>query len=170
MNYSKIKHYDIANGPGIRTSLFVSGCSNHCEGCFNPETWNPNYGMTFTDETIKEIIDSIDDNIEGISILGGDPLEKYNLNGVKKLIEEFRKKFGHNKTIWLWSGYTIENIISDKDKWETVKDIDVLVEGPFILAKRDLKLQYRGSSNQRIIDIKLSQLLNSFVLKEEYME
>lgn len=170
MHYAKIKYFDIANGPGIRTSLFVSGCSNHCEGCFNPETWNPNYGNEFTDEEIKKIIESVDDNIAGISILGGDPLEIYNLIMVKKLITEFRKEFGFKKDIWLWSGYTIENIINDRNKWDIVKDVDVLVEGPFKIEERDLTLKFRGSANQQIIDIQASQSLNSCILKDEYME
>lgn len=170
MHYAKIKYFDIANGPGVRTSLFVSGCSNHCEGCFNPETWNPNYGQEFTEKEIEKIIDSVNDNIAGISILGGDPLENYNLTMVKKLITTFRKKFGFKKDIWLWSGYTIENIINDRNKWDVVKDVDVLVEGPFEIKKRNLKLQFRGSSNQQIIDIQASQAFNTCVLKEEYME
>ena len=170
MHYAKIKYFDVANGPGIRTSLFVSGCSNHCEGCFNPETWDPNYGNEFTDEEIEKIIESVDDNIAGISILGGDPLEIYNLIMVKKLITEFRKKFNFEKDIWLWSGYTIENIINDRNKWDVVKDVDVLVEGPYVEKKRNLNLKFRGSSNQQIIDIQASQTFNTCILKEEYME
>ena len=170
MHYAKIKYFDVANGPGIRTSLFVSGCSNHCKGCFNPETWDPNYGNEFTDEEIEKIIESVDDNIAGISILGGDPLEIYNLIMVKKLITEFRKKFNFEKDIWLWSGYTIENIINDRNKWDVVKDVDVLVEGPYVEKKRNLNLKFRGSSNQQIIDIQASQTFNTCILKEEYME
>ena len=106
MNYGKIKYFDIANGIGIRTSIFISGCSNHCKGCFQPETWDFNYGQKFTDETIKEILDSIDnEHIAGLSILGGDPLEYNNLEMVNKLIDEFRKRFGFTKDIWMWTGY-----------------------------------------------------------------
>ena len=105
MHYAKIKRFDIANGVGIRTSVFVSGCSNKCKGCFNQELWDRNYGQEFTDETIKEILDSIDKPyIDGLSILGGDPLEYYNLEMVNKLIVEFRKRFGFNKSIWMWNG------------------------------------------------------------------
>ena len=113
MNYAKIKYFDIANGPGIRTSLFVSGCSNHCKGCFNPETWDFHYGQEFTEETIKEILDSIDnEHIAGLSILGGDPLEYNNLEMVNKLINEFRKRFGFTKDIWMWTGYVLEDFMN----------------------------------------------------------
>ena len=170
MNYAKIKHFDIANGPGIRTSVFVSGCSNHCKGCFNPETWDPTYGNKFTDEIIEEILNSIDNpNIAGLSILGGDPLEYYNLDMVHKLINEFRKRFGFDKTIWMWTGYTVECIMNDDRKSEVARLVDVLVEGPFIECKKDLKLMYRGSSNQQIIDMQLSQTFNTMILKDEYM-
>ena len=170
MNYAKIKYFDIANGPGIRTSLFVSGCSNHCKGCFNPETWDFHYGQEFTDETIKEILDSIDKPyIDGLSILGGDPLEYYNLEMVDKLIVEFRKHFGFNKSIWMWTGYLLEDIINDDRRWEVVRKLDYLVDGPFIQKKKNLKLKYRGSENQRIIDMQNSQTFNTLILKDEYM-
>lgn len=169
MHYSKIKHFDIANGPGVRTSLFVSGCNNHCKGCFNPETWNFNYGEEFTDKTIKEILDSIDnDNITGLSILGGDPLEYANLDMVGKLVKEFRNRFGFSKTIWMWTGYLMEDIAfaPDKRRWDVVRWIDVLVDGKFVLGKKDLKLQFRGSSNQRIIEIQKSQTFNTLILSD----
>ena len=170
MNYAKIKHFDIANGPGIRTSVFVSGCSNHCKGCFNPETWDPTYGNKFTDEIIEEILNSIDNpNIAGLSMHGGDPLEYYNLDMFHQLINEFRKRFGFDKTIRMWTGYTIENIMNDDRKCEVARLVDVLVEGPFIERKKDLKLMYRGSSNQQIIDMQLSQTFNTMILKDEYM-
>lgn len=175
MNYAKIKYFDVANGPGIRTSLFVSGCSNHCKGCFNPETWNFHYGKEFTDETIKEILDSIDnDYCAGLSILGGDPLEYENLKDVNKLITEFRKRFGFNKSIWMWTGYVLEDfmntpIITFPTRIEVARKVDVLVDGRFELKKKDLKLQFRGSSNQRIIDMQNSQTFNTLILKDEYM-
>ena len=171
MHYAKVKEFDIANGPGIRTSLFVSGCSNHCKGCFQPETWNPFYGQEFTRETIEEILKSINNNYcAGLSILGGDPLEFYNLEKVLELIQAFRKQFKNKKTIWMWTGYTIEEIMEDERRANIVKLVDILVEGPFILEKRNLKLKYRGSSNQQIIDMQASQIFNSIILKEEYME
>lgn len=170
MHYAKIKRFDIANGVGIRTSVFVSGCSNKCKGCFNQELWDKDYGQEFTDETIKEILDSIDKPyIGGLSILGGDPLEYYNLEMVDKLIIEFRKRFGFNKSIWMWTGYLLEDIINDDRRWEVVRKLDYLVDGPFIQKKKNLKLKYRGSENQRIIDIQNSQTFNTLILKDEYM-
>ena len=170
MHYAKIKRFDIANGVGIRTSVFVSGCSNKCKGCFNQELWDKDYGQEFTDETIKEILDSIDKPyIDGLSILGGDPLEYYNLEMVDKLIVEFRKHFGFNKSIWMWTGYLLEDIINDDRRWEVVRKLDYLVDGPFIQKKKNLKLKYRGSENQRIIDMQNSQTFNTLILKDEYM-
>lgn len=175
MNYGKIKYFDIVNGIGIRTSLFVSGCSNHCKGCFQPETWDFNYGQKFTDETIKEILDSIDnEHIAGLSILGGDPLEYNNLEMVNKLIDEFRNRFGFAKDIWMWTGYVLEDIMGENtrklNKIDVARKVDILIDGRFELRKRDLKLKYRGSSNQRIIDMQLSQTFNTCILKEEYMK
>lgn len=170
MHYAKIKRFDIANGVGIRTSVFVSGCSNKCKGCFNQELWDKDYGQEFTDETIKEILDSIDKPyIDGLSILGGDPLEYYNLEMVDKLIVEFRKRFGFNKSIWMWTGYLLEDIINDDRRWEVVRKLDYLVDGPFVQRKKNLKLKYRGSENQRIIDMQNSQTFNTLILKDEYM-
>ena len=170
MHYAKIKRFDIANGVGIRTSVFVSGCSNKCKGCFNQELWDKDYGQEFTDETIKEILDSIDKPyIDGLSILGGDPLEYYNLEMVDKLIIEFRKRFGFNKSIWMWTGYLLEDIMNDDRRWEVVRKLDYLVDGPFIQKKKNLKLKYRGSENQRIIDMQNSQTFNTLILKDEYM-
>ena len=170
MHYAKIKRFDIANGVGIRTSVFVSGCSNKCKGCFNQELWDKDYGQEFTDETIKEILNSIDKPyIDGLSILGGDPLEYYNLEMVDKLIVEFRNRFGFNKSIWMWTGYLLEDIINDDRRWEVVRKLDYLVDGPFIQKKKNLKLKYRGSENQRIIDMQNSQTFNTLILKDEYM-
>lgn len=167
MHYAKIKHFDTANGPGVRTSLFVSGCSNHCKGCFQPETWDPEYGKEFTDETIKEILDSIDNPyIRGLSILGGDPLELYNLKGVEKLIDAFHARFGWTKDIWMWTGYIIEEIVVHPLRWDVVRKVNYLVDGPFVLEKRDLKLSNRGSSNQRVINIQASQAYNGLVIEE----
>ena len=169
MHYAKIKRFDIANGVGIRTSVFVSGCSNKCKGCFNQELWDKDYGQEFTDETIKEILDSIDKPyIDGLSILGGDPMEYYNLEMVDKLIVEFRKRFGFNKSIWMWTGYLLEDIINDDRRWEVVRKLDYLVDGPFIQKKKNLKLKYRGSEDQRIIDMQNSQTFNTLIC--DYMD
>ena len=169
MHYAKIKKFDIANGVGIRTSIFVSGCSNKCKGCFNQELWDKDYGQEFTDETIKEILDSIDNSyIAGLSILGGDPLEYYNLEMVDKLIIEFRKRFGFNKSIWMWTGYLLEDIVNDSRRWEVVRKLDYLVDGPFIQKRKNLKLKYRGSDNQRIINIQNSQTFNTLICDYMY--
>lgn len=152
MNYSNIKYFSTANGAGVRTAVFVSGCDLHCPGCFNPETWDFNHGTKFTDETINKILDSIEPvYISGLSILGGEPLNPKNCNDVYKLVKEFRKRFGYEKTIWIWSGYTLGSM--DELQKEIVFDCDVLVDGPFVLAKKNLKIPYRGSTNQRVWDI-----------------
>jgi anaerobic ribonucleoside-triphosphate reductase activating protein len=161
MNYSGIKNYDIANGLGIRLSLFVSGCKNHCKGCFNRDTWDFNYGQAFTDETIQQILDMLKpEEIDGITILGGDPMETENQPSVLKLIKSIREKYPE-KTIWLYTGYTLdEDIISSNGKRhipdcsiELISMCDIIVDGRFVLELKDLALNYRGSSNQRIIAI-----------------
>lgn len=169
MNYAKIKYFDIANGPGVRTSLFVSGCSNHCKGCFNPETWNPNFGQKFTKEKLNDILDSIDrPEIKGLSLLGGDPLEYYNLSEVNKIIDKFRDRFGYyKKDIWMWTGYLLEDIINDPLRWKVVSKVDTLIDGRFEITKKNLKLKFRGSENQRIIDIQKSQTFNTLILQYE---
>lgn len=154
MYYGAIKPLDIANGPGIRVSLFVSGCRNRCKGCFNPETWNFKYGQEFTGETLHELVRLIDnDNIQGLSILGGDSFEPENIETVYeicKLIKFLRP----NKDIWMWTGYDfIEDGLIDLP---VMKYIDVLVDGRFEEDLKDLRLKWRGSSNQRVIDVKRS--------------
>lgn len=155
MNYATIKNFDIANGPGVRVSLFVSGCRRRCKGCFNSEAWDFGYGQKFTIETLVDLVEVLrDDNITGLSILGGDPLEPENISAVCAVCD-YVKRFLPRKTIWLWTGYL----------WEDVKDlrvmnyIDILVDGPFYEDWKDLSLAFRGSSNQRIIDVQKS--LNS---------
>lgn len=152
MNYATIKPLDIANGEGIRVSLFVSGCTRRCKGCFNQEAQDFSYGQEFTWETLHELERLVNDpNVSGLSILGGDPLEPENRQWVEMLCAYIR----HNcpgKTIWLWTG----------DLWENVKDlpvmqyVDILVDGPFIEDLKDLRLKWRGSSNQRIINVQES--------------
>ena len=152
MKYSKIRKMDISNGPGIRVSIFMQGCTFHCEGCFNPETWDFNEGIEFTDETINQIIDLCDNkNIEGLSILGGEPLHPKNIEGSTKLAKIFKEKFPE-KTLWVWSGFLFENIKEN----EIFKYIDVLVDGQFKIKLKNPKLKYCGSSNQRVIDVKKS--------------
>lgn len=159
MNYSVIRPLDIANGPGIRVSLFVSGCRRHCKGCFNPETWSFTYGQEFTYETVAEIDRLLDNpNIEGLSILGGDPFEPENRECVESLCS-YVKMFHPKKTIWVWTGYLYEDIC----RYSVMQYIDVLVDGRFEESLRDLRLKYRGSSNQRVIDVKASSKAGSCV-------
>lgn len=149
MNYGRINKTDIANGPGVRVSIFVSGCRNRCKGCFQPETWDFNYGEYFSTETIDEIYKGMSpDYISGLTILGGDPMEPENRPDVLRL-SRIMKMLYPNKTIWIYTGYKYENL---KDL-EIMDYIDVLVDGPFIESKKDISLQFMGSSNQRIIDI-----------------
>jgi anaerobic ribonucleoside-triphosphate reductase activating protein len=150
VNYGTIKHLDIANGPGCRVSIFVSGCRNHCKGCFQPETWDFTYGKEFDSEALQELLRLLaDPHVSGLSILGGDPFEPENRNRVLDICRTVRERFGDTRTIWVWTGY----------EWEDLRDlsvmryIDVLVDGPFKEELRDLRLFYRGSSNQRVIDI-----------------
>lgn len=152
MRYNKIKLNDIANGPKVNISLYTQGCPHHCKGCFNEETWDFNGGKEFTNRTLQYILDNINIDIErDLSILGGEPLCSQNLSGVIKLCSTIKDIFP-DKKIYIWTGYTFETL-NDKQK-EILQYIDVLVDGPFILEKRDLKLKMRGSSNQRVIDIK----------------
>ena len=149
MNYGRIKKTDIANGLGVRVSLFVSGCRNHCKGCFNPETWDFNHGKEFTLMTFIEIDNALDpDYIDGLTILGGDPFEPENIDMVTAICETIRK-VNPLKTIWIYTGYLYEDL---KDL-EIMKYIDVLVDGPFIEDLKDISLVFKGSSNQRIIDV-----------------
>ena len=150
MNYAEIKKVDIANGPGVRVSLFVSGCRNHCKGCFNPETWDFDYGRPFTRETEDEIIEALRPSwIQGLSILGGEPTEEENAAVLIPFLKRVRAALP-DKDIWLYSGYTYEAL---RDK-EILSLADVLVDGPFLLEQKDAGLAFRGSRNQRIIDLR----------------
>ena len=169
MNYGGIIKDDIANGPGIRTSLFVSGCRNNCPGCFNKEVQNFNYGKEFTEETIIDIIDSVDDSYHyGITLLGGDPMEPENAKELLPLCKEFRNKFGNSKTIWTYTGYLYENLIdlnNNDPRKKLLNFTNVLVDGPFVESLKDITLEFRGSSNQRIIDCEKSCRHNVVLLK-----
>lgn len=159
MYYGKINKHDIANGDGVRVSLFVSGCRNRCKGCFNPETWDFNYGKRFTSNTIREILDALKpDHITGLSILGGDPFEPENIEAVEKLCV-FVKSYYPNKTIWVYTGYRYDDY---KDRY-IMQLIDVLVDGRFVEALKDITLKFRGSKNQRVIDVQASRLSGSVV-------
>ena len=151
MNYATIKHFDIANGKGVRTSLFVSGCQFYCKNCFNLEAQNYNYGRLYTKETEKHILDSLKPNyIKGLSILGGDPLWQ-NKEDIEQLISLVNKTKSMGKDIWIWSGFIWENLSPTQHK--LVDLCDVFVDGKYVDELRDLTLKWRGSSNQRVIDV-----------------
>lgn len=165
MYYSKIKFNDVANGPGLRLSLFTSGCTHHCKGCFQPETWNFKNGEPFTLETQKYIIEkSKNKYIAGLSLLGGDPLD--NVDGILPLLQEYRKTFAATKSIWLWTGYLFEEILKDDLKSEVLPFIDVIIDGKFEENLKDITLKYKGSTNQRVIDVKKSVETHAVVLYE----
>ena len=145
-NIAKIKQYCISNGEGLRTAIFFSGCDFHCPGCFNYELQDPNYGKKYSSEIEKEIFNTINEHIAGISILGGEPLSKYNLETVTQLCSNLKEKFP-NKTIWLWTGYTIEEIKT----LPILNYIDVLIDGQFKQDEYEYGLLWRGSRNQRIL-------------------
>ena len=170
MNYADIKKADVANGLGVRVSLFVSGCTHHCKNCFNQEAWDFNYGKEFTEKEIEKIINELDHSyVAGLTLLGGEPLEHINQQGLLPLLRKVKEKFPE-KNIWCYSGYTFENDIMEKmyKNWEETPEllsyIDVLVDGKFEEDKKDIKLRFRGSSNQRIIDVQKSLKENKAVL------
>lgn len=160
MKYCNIKKIDISNGPGIRCSLFVSGCEHHCPGCFNQKAWDFEYGEEFTDKTIQEILDFCKKpQIAGLSLLGGEPMHPRNEEWLIKLVKEFKQQFPE-KTIWCWSGYNFEDL---RTRSKLLPYIDVLIDGKFIQELRDVTLQYKGSSNQRVIDVQKSLKSNKIV-------
>ena len=158
MYYADLKKVDIANGEGVRVSLFVSGCRHHCKGCFNEIAWNFKYGKEFTEETVNEIMKELDhDYVEGLSLLGGEPLEPENQTALANLVEKVKEKYP-NKNIWCYTGFDFEkDIVPECEKSNVTKklisNIDVVVDGKFDETKMDRRLKFRGSSNQRIIDV-----------------
>lgn len=149
MNYCGIHKTDIANGLGVRVSLFVSGCRNHCPGCFQPETWDFDYGEPFTRETEKEIMKALRPSwIQGLSILGGEPMEPENQKALLPFLKRVRRELP-DKDIWLYTGYRLEEI----EQSPLLHYVDVLVDGPFVEAEKDAGLSFRGSRNQRIIQM-----------------
>lgn len=156
MNYQKVKFNCISNGPGIRTALFVTGCGHYCKGCFNYEIWNPNTGHLFTPTVKEEILTSINKpHIAGLTLLGGEPFEDYNLDELIELCREFRLLYGWNntKTIWVYSGWKYEQLIEHPKRLKLLKLCDVLVDGKFEQDLYSPLLQFRGSVNQNIIDL-----------------
>lgn len=162
MNYADIKRVDVANGEGVRVSVFVSGCNHHCKGCFNECAWDFNYGNKFTEKQEEEVINDLNhDYISGLTLLGGEPLEPVNQEGLLPLVKRVKEKFP-DKKIWCYTGFDFEKDVvgkmakeSDTTK-ELLKYIDVMVDGKFEEDKKDLKLKFRGSSNQRILDVQES--------------
>ena len=148
MRYNKIRKMDISNGPGVRVSIFMQGCVFKCKNCFNPETHDFKLGKEFTDQTIEHVLKLCEnENIEGLSILGGEPMHPINIEGTTKLAREFKKRFP-NKTIWAWTGYNFENYLKDK---EVAKYLDVLVDGLYVDELHNPLLHWRGSSNQKLL-------------------
>ncbi len=173
MNYAEIKTCDIANGPGVRVSLFVSGCTHRCKGCFNEIAWDFDYGKEFDEKTMDRLIEALrPDYIRGLTLLGGEPMEYRNQLGLLPFIRRMRKELP-NKDIWCFSGYLFDSQIRDEmcEKWEETKEllsyIDVMVDGKFVEGLRDITLRFRGSSNQRIIDVKESLAVGSVVLWQD---
>lgn len=162
MNYGEIKNYDIANGEGVRVSLFVSGCTHHCKNCFNPDTWSFEYGKPFTKETEDYIIECLSPNyIDGLSLLGGEPFEPQNQEVLLPFLRRIKNELP-NKTIWCYTGYLFDRELLSESRArceftdEMLSLIDVLVDGEFVQALHDISLAFRGSSNQRIIDVQKS--------------
>lgn len=174
MNYATIKSRDIANGPGVRVSLFVSGCTHHCKGCFNEIAWDFDYGQPFTQQTIDEILDMLAPSfIKGITLLGGEPFEPQNQGPILDLLRQIKAKYPE-KSIWAFSGYLFDRDIlagrlgDPEITKEYVRMLDVLVDGPFIESQKNLSLRFRGSENQRIIDVKKSLAAGQIVLWQDW--
>ena len=174
MNYATIKPRDIANGPGVRVSLFVSGCTHHCKGCFNQEAWDFDFGQPFTQETIDSILRELSPGfVRGLTLLGGEPFEPENQPAIVELLRQIKTNYPE-KTIWAFSGY-----LFDRDIWpgklgdpaitrEYISYLDVLVDGPFVESKKNLSLRFRGSENQRLIDIQKTLAAGEIVLWEDW--
>ena len=161
MRYNKIRKMDISNGPGVRVSIFMQGCTFNCKGCFNPETHNFAGGYDFNEGVIDQILELCDDeNITGLSILGGEPMHPLNIEGTTKLAKEFKTKFP-DKNIWVWSGFLFDKDLKDK---EAMKYIDVLVDGQFNEELKNPRLKYKGSSNQRVINVPETLKQNKIIL------
>ncbi len=162
MRYSKIRKMDISNGPGVRVSIFMQGCTFNCKNCFNPETHSFDGGNEFTEETIERVLNLCsNENIVGLSILGGEPLHPKNIDGTTALAKCFKEKYP-NKTIWVWTGFLFENL---KDS-EVMKYIDVLIDGQYVDELHSPLLKWKGSSNQRVIDVQKTLKENKIILYE----
>ena len=163
MRYNKIRKMDISDGPGVRVSIFMQGCDFNCKNCFNQETHDFNGGKEFTDETIEMVLDLCkEDYVEGLSILGGEPMNPTNIGGTTKLAKAFKERYP-NKNLWAWTGYTYENYLKDKP---ILNYLDVVVDGQYKDELHDPTLDWRGSSNQRVINVKESLNQNKVVLEK----
>lgn len=174
MNYAAIKNCDIANGPGVRVSLFVSGCTHHCKGCFNEVAWDFNYGQPFTQETVNKILGMLaPSHVKGITLLGGEPFEPENQPAIVDLLRQVKQKYPE-KSIWAFSGYLFDRDIlpcrlgNPEITKEFLSYLDVLVDGPFVESKKNLSLRFRGSENQRLINVPASMEQGSVVLWEDW--
>lgn len=172
MYYGNIKNTDIANGEGVRVTLFVSGCTHHCKNCFNPETWNFCYGKPFTKDVEDQIIKMLEpDYIQGLTLLGGEPMEPQNQEVLLPLVKRVRETYGNKKNIWCYTGYVLDRDLLGESRAkcehtaELLNHIDVLVDGPFVEDLKNLSLKFRGSSNQRIINVPETLKQNDIVLK-----
>lgn len=169
MNYAKINKNDIANGIGIRVTLFVSGCTHFCKGCFNQEAWDFDFGEPFTEATQNELLKALEPSyISGLTLLGGEPMEPQNQRALLPFLKELKERFPQ-KTIWCYSGYTLEELAGDSRARCEVTDqmlslIDILVDGEFIEELKDISLRFRGSANQRLIDLKTTLKKGEVVL------
>lgn len=180
MNYLKIEHSDVCNGTGLRCSIWLSGCSHKCPNCFNQESWNPDSGIPFEEAAKQEIFDELaKDYISGITLSGGDPLHEQNLDGVLNLIKEIRLSLPQ-KNIWLYTGFSFDELQKEYNfhkwtpfnpesdiwltRWEIIKNVDILVDGQYIDEQRDVTLKFRGSKNQRVIDVQQTLAQNKIVL------
>lgn len=174
MNYATIKPRDIANGPGVRVSLFVSGCTHRCPGCFNEEAWDFDYGQPFDQSTIDEILGLLQpDYVQGLTLLGGEPFDPRNQPAIVELLRQIKAKYP-NKSIWAFTGYLFDRDIlpgrlgESAITWEYLSYLDVLVDGPFIQARKNLTLRFRGSDNQRLIDVPASLSRGEVVLWQDW--
>lgn len=170
MFYSEIKEYDIADGPGVRVTLFVSGCTHHCKGCFNEMTWDFHYGREFDEETEEKLLKALEPSyIAGLTLLGGEPMEYVNQQGILPFLRKVKRRYP-DKTIWCYTGYLYDKDILENFcvKWKETEEmlsyLDVLVDGEFVEKLKDISLRFRGSSNQRIIDVKKSRQTGKIVL------
>mgnify|MGYP005757141577 FL=1 len=164
MRYNKIRKMDISNGPGVRVSIFMQGCTFHCKNCFNPETHDFMGGQEFTHDTIEQVLSLCEnEHVEGLSILGGEPMHPVNIEGTTALAKEFKKRFPQ-KNLWVWSGFLFDKDLQNK---EVLNYVDVLVDGQYVDALRDPRLKYNGSSNQRVIKVPESLKQGKIVLYQD---